>query len=264
MKLILPSKIGMMDSGIGGFSVLNELLPVLPPEVLYVADAAHLPYGEKSVEFLFKRATAITHFFEEHGITTIFVACHTLSATVISTLQKEFPHIRYIDLLPLTVRHALMSTKNNRIGVMATPATITSHVHQRLLITNNTLSSSSTITVVEQACPDFVHLIERKASTAECMPAVTAYLSPLLVASVDTIILGCTHYPFLQNLLKKEAPQITFISAANALPKFEKSKNTPSLHFVTTASVTYLEKAVDHFLRKDHNYILTLTSKQSL
>lgn len=250
----------MMDSGVGGFSVLNALLPVLPPEVIYVADAAHLPYGEKSVEFLLKRATAITHFFEKEGITTIFVACHTLSATVIPTLQKQFPHITYIDLLPLTVQRALTCTKNNRIGIMATPATIASHVHQRLI----EALSSSTVTAIEQACPDFVPLIERKASPAECMPAITAYLTPLLAASVDTIILGCTHYPFLQNLLQEQAPQVTFVSAANALPPFEKAKDTPSIHFVTTAPVSYLEQAVDHFLRKDHEYTLTFTSNQDL
>lgn len=246
----------MMDSGVGGFSVLNALLPVLPAEVIYVADAAYLPYGEKSVEFLLKRAIAITHFFEQQGITTIFVACHTLSATVIPTLQKLFPHITYIDLLPLAVQRALTVTKNNRIGVMATPATIFSHVHQKLL----TFYSQSPITVIEQACPDFVQVIEKKASPAECMPAITAYLTPLLTASVDTIILGCTHYPFLQDLLQKQAPQITFVSAANALPMFEKTKDSPFIHFVTTAPVAYLEQAVDRFLVKEHGCTLTFES----
>jgi|GEM_PF-1610507 len=252
----LPKKIGMLDSGVGGLSVLNALVPFLPAETVYAADAVHLPYGQKSVEFLIDRATAITHFFESLGITTIFIACHTLSATAVTALRKTFPHITYIDLLPLTISKALAVTKNNRIGVMATQATINTHIHQKLL--NET--TSVTKTLIEQPCPNFVPLIERKASPQECQAAIDEYLLPLLAADVDTIILGCTHYPFIQELLENQAPHVTFISAANSLPNFEKSKSSPIIHFVTTAPIEYIKQAVDHFFVKDHGCIVSFES----
>ncbi len=259
LTLSLPQKIGVFDSGVGGLSVLNALVPFLPAETVYVADAAHLPYGQKSVDFLIERATAITHFFESLGITTIFVACHTLSATAVATLKKTFPHITYVDLLPLTIVHALAATKNNRIGVMATQATISTHIHQRLLseVTIDTIT-----TLIEQSCPDFVPLIEKKASPQEYQAALDSYLIPLLTADVDTIILGCTHYPFIQKLLEIQAPHITFISAANSLPHFSQSKAMPIIRFVTTASIEYIEQAVEHFFSKDHGCMLTFESRE--
>ena len=246
-------KIGVLDSGVGGLSILSALVPFLPVETVYVADAAHLPYGQKTVEFLIDRATAITQFFESLGITTIFVACHTLSATAIATLKKTFPHITYVDLLPLTITRALAVTKNNRIGVMATQATINTHIHQRLI----SEAMVNTTTLIEQPCPNFVPLIERQASPQECQTAINAYLTPLLAADVDTIILGCTHYPFIQKLLEAKAHHITFISAANSLQKYEQSKTIPHIHFVTTAPVEYIEQAVDHFFIKDHGCVVT-------
>ncbi len=257
--LTLPKKIGMLDSGVGGLSVLNALVPFLPTETVYVADAAHLPYGQKTVEFLIERGTALTSFFESQGITTIFVACHTLSATAVTALQKLFPHITYVDLLPLTITRALTETENNRIGVMATQATINTHIHQRLL--SETIIDTTT-TLIEQPCPDFVPLIEKKASPKECQAAIDEYLTPLLTAEVDTIILGCTHYPFIQKLLEAQAPHITFVSAANSLPNFAERADTPSIHFVTTAPVSYIEQAVNHFFIKDHGCVITFESQE--
>ncbi len=257
-KFHLPHKIGMLDSGVGGLSVLNALVPFLPTETVYVADAAYLPYGEKTVDFLIDRATAITLFFESLGITTIFIACHTLSATAAPTLKKLFPHITYIDLLPLTITQALAVTKNNRIGVMATPTTINTHIHQKLL--NNT--TTITTTLIEQPCANFVPLIEKKASPQECRAAIDKYLTPLLATDVDTIILGCTHYPFIQDLLEAQAPHVTFISAANSLPPFKKAETTPSIHFITTAPLPYIEQAVDHFFIKNHGCEISFESRE--
>ena len=257
LTLSLPRKIGVLDSGVGGLSVLNALIPFLPSEIVYVADAAHLPYGQKTVEFLIDRATAITHYFESLGITTIFIACHTLSATAVTTLKKTFPHITYVDLLPLTITQALAVTKNNRIGVMATQATINTHIHQRLI--NEAIIDKIT-PLIEQPCPDFVPLIERKASPQECQTAIDNYLTPLLAANVDTIILGCTHYPFIQKLLEAQAPHITFISAANSLPDFTVKIDNPHIHFVTTAPIKYIKQAVDHFFIKNHESVITFES----
>ncbi len=263
-KLMLPKKIGMLDSGVGGLSVLNALIPFLPQETVYFADAAHLPYGQKTVEFLINRGIAITCFFESLGITTIFVACYTLSATAVASLRKLFPHITYVDLLPLTIDRALAVTKNNRIGVMATQATINTHIHQRLLSEAVIITINTSATLIEQPCPDFVTLIERKASPQECQTAIDEYLTPLLTADVDTIILGCTHYPFIQKLLEDQAPHITFVNAANSLLNFTERTDISHIHFVTTAPIEYIEQAVEHFLVKDHGCMVSFESRKRL
>lgn len=255
----LPHKIGMLDSGIGGLSVLNALIPFLPPEVVYIADAAHLPYGQKTADFLIERGIAITRFFESQGITTIFVACHTLSATAVPTLKLLFPHITYVDLLPLTIERAATLTQNNRLGVMATQATITTHIHKKIL---KELSVTIPTTLIEQPCPDFVPLIERKATPQEYEQAINQYLTPLLIAEVDTIILGCTHYPFIQKLLEEKAPYITFISAANSLPAFEKSSTPSTIHFVTTAPIEYMQNGTETYLTQNHEHTITFESQK--
>lgn len=259
-SLVLPQKIGMLDSGVGGLSVLNALIPFLPQHTVYVADAAHLPYGQKTTDFLIDRASAITRFFESQEITTIFVACHTLSATAVATLKTLFPHITYIDLLPLTIIRGLATTQNNRIGIMATPATINTHIHQKLILG----STSIPTTIIEQSCPNFVPLIEKKASPQECKEAILTYLAPLLAAHVDTIILGCTHYPFIQDLLKAEAPHLTFISAANSLPHFPEKIGPSTIHFVTTAPMDYIQQAIGHFFIKDQTCSVTFESLPTL
>jgi glutamate racemase len=141
---------------------------------------------------------------------------------------------------------------------MATQATINTHIHQKLIQEFTTTSSPTT--TIEQSCPDFVPLIERKASPQECTTAIDTYLTPLLVADVDTIILGCTHYPFIQKLLETKAPHIRFISAQNSLPHFAKQIEIPKIHFVTTAPLEYIEQAVNHFFVKDHECKITVES----
>lgn len=258
--------IGVIDSGIGGLSILNTLITLAPHHrFIYVADAAHLPYGQKSTEYLIERATRITRYFQKQGIVTIFVACHTLSATALPLLKKLFPTVTYIDMAPATTEKALKTTRNKRIGIMATTATIESHMHKKLL--ENT---DSTVSTFEQACPLFVPLIEQQASPQELKVAIQVYLKPLLMENVDTIILGCTHYPFIQDQLQQEAPGITFISAANSFPEivFEKdstiNKEKPFVNFVTTASRDYIKHAVEHCFVHSAICAFTCTTQSDL
>ena len=249
--------IGIIDSGVGGLSVANGLIHLLPSHnFVYVADAAHLPYGQKSTEYLIERASRITKFLENQGIGTIVVACHTLSATALPFLKELFPHIQYIDLVPPTIDQALHNTKNKKIGIMATSATIASNLHKKLL-----LQADNSVEVFEQACPLFVQLIEQRATTDQLIPAIYTYLQPLLDEHVDTIILGCTHYPFIQRLLEEAAPQITFISAANAFPHFTTEKSEApvktNVHFVTTASREYVAQAIAAYFKPTNSCIIT-------
>ena len=171
-----------------------------------------MPYGNKSPEFLIERGIAITAYFLSQNIDTIVIACHTSSATSLPSLKKIFPHVTYIDMLAPTIDVAAKETKTNRIGVMATQTSINSHVHKKLLLAQN-----SSLFIFEQACPDFVPLVESGASKAECEPAIKNYLAPLIEQNIDTLILGCTHYAFLENWIQELAPKLTIISAASYL-----------------------------------------------
>lgn len=251
-------KIGFIDSGVGGFSVLNTLAHTLPAdEIYYLADAAHLPYGQKTHAFLLERGRTMTLFLQELGVTTIFIACHTLSATVLNLLQAEFPQITYIDMVPVTISAALAASNTKRIGIMATQATINSGMHKRLLLAQDPLA-----TVIEQACPQFVPLIENSSTTdSELAEVIHAYLENFATERIDTIILGCTHYWFIQKQLQTIAPAIAFISAGNAYTQTSSATpNTPIIHIITTKSVEYLEQANARFFEHSQCCPVTLTA----
>lgn len=253
--------IGIIDSGAGGLSIANSLVLLLPTHrFIYVADAAHLPYGQKTTEYLIERASKITRFLQSQNVRTIFVACHTLSATALPFLKELFPTVQYIDMVPGTIFKACATTNNKKVGVMATSATIASHLHKKLL-----LQTDSSLEVFEQACPLFVPLIEESASPDQLMSAIKTYLQPLLDQSVDTIILGCTHYPFIQRLLEEAAPHVTFISAANAFPNLKAENSASALkttvHFVTTASCNYVQHAVTSYFKPTSLCTITYEAK---
>lgn len=202
-------KIGIFDSGIGGLSILKVLLQSYYTDFVYIADTAYLPYGEKSPEVLIERGHVVTQLFLKQGITTIVVACHTSSATTLPTLQKAYPHVTFIDMLFPTITAACNITKNNSVGVFATAATIKSGVHKILLHSLN-----PNITVIEQACPLLVPLIENENSTKqEINRTLQSYLAPIIAEQADTLILGCTHYAFLKDFIKELAPQLQLVCA---------------------------------------------------
>jgi len=260
-KPLTSSKtIGVIDSGVGGLSILNNLINHYSNHnFVYVADAAHLPYGQKTPAYLMERATRITNYLQRQGITTIVVACHTLSSTVLPELQKLFPKVTYIDMVPPTIYKALEVTKNKRVGVMATTATIASSMHKKLLE-----KIDPKVMVYEQSCPLFVELIEKQAGIEELTNAIDLYLQPLLDSGVDTIILGCTHYPFIQDVLQKKAPTVTFVSAANNTLSGHISESfeprATSVDFITSASSDYLTSAVRRYFKTQVTCTITYTS----
>ena len=219
--IMRQEKIGIFDSGIGGLSILKVLLQSCYTDFVYIADTAYLPYGEKSPEVLIERGHVVTQLFLKQGITTIVVACHTSSATTLPTLQKTYPHVTFIDMLFPTITAACNITKNNSVGVFATAATIKSNVHKTLLHSLN-----PNITVIEQACPLLVPLIENETSTAQAIKsALQDYLSPIIAEQADTLILGCTHYAFLKDFIKELAPHLQLVCA----------DQEAALHFARTA-----------------------------
>ena len=195
--------IGIFDSGIGGLSVFREIRKVLPEQsYVYYSDNAHCPYGEKSREYIIDRARAITRFLLGKGCEIIVVACNTATAAAISTLREEFP-IKFIGMEP-AIKPAAQATKTGVVGVLATAGTLkaTKYIDTRARWAQN-------VSIVEHIGQGFVELVEKGITTGpEAETTVRTSLTPLLDAGADIIVLGCTHYPFLSDTIKKIASEV--------------------------------------------------------
>ena len=207
--------IGIFDSGTGGLSVLREIVRLLPDEkYVYFSDNAHCPYGEKSPEYIRERCRVITRTLLGKGADIIAVACNTATAAAIRTLREEFP-VKFIGMEP-AVKPAVLGTRTGVIGVLATAGTLKG---SKYLNTKGNYEDGCTI--VEHVGQGFVELVEAGILTGPEAEAVAEKsLRPLLDAGADTIVLGCTHYPFLLETLQKIAgPGIRFIDPAPAVAR---------------------------------------------
>ena len=192
--------IGVFDSGSGGLSVLKEIVRLLPDEkYVYLADNAHCPYGEKTPEFIADRCREITRLLISKGADIIVVACNTATAAAINTLRKEFD-IKFIGMEP-AVKPAALGTRTGVIGVLATAGTLKG---SKYLTAKSNYEDGCRI--VEHVGEGFVELVERGVLEGpEAEDTVQRSLYPLLEQGADTIVLGCTHYPFLLPTLQKVA-----------------------------------------------------------
>ena len=192
--------IGIFDSGSGGLSVLREILRVLPEErFVYYADNANCPYGEKTPEFIQNRSRAITEYLLLRGAQIIVVACNTATAAAITTLRNEYP-VRFIGMEP-AVKPAALSSKTGVIGVLATAGTLKGF---KYLTTKEIYEED--VKIVEHVGQGFVELVENGILDGPLAEeTVRKSLQPLLDAGADRIVLGCTHYPFLRNVIQKVA-----------------------------------------------------------
>lgn len=195
--------IGIFDSGIGGLSVFREIRKVLPQEkYVYFSDNAHCPYGEKNKEYIIDRACRITDFLLNKGADIIVVACNTATAAAISVLRKEF-QISFIGMEP-AVKPAALSTKTGVVGVLATAGTLKA---DKYLDTRGKYSEG--IKIVEHVGQGFVEIVEKGLTSGEeAESIVKASLKPLLDEGADRIVLGCTHYPFLIDTIRKTAGKL--------------------------------------------------------
>lgn len=196
--------IGIFDSGVGGLSVFREIRKLLPEErYVYFSDNAHCPYGEKSKEYIIGRARTITDFMLQEGADIIVVACNTATAAAIKTLRTEYP-ISFIGMEP-AVKPAAAITRTGVIGVLATAGTLKA---DKYLSTKGLHAED--VTVVEHIGQGFVELVENGITTGpKAEVIIMESLEPLLDAGADTIVLGCTHYPFLKDTIVKVAASLT-------------------------------------------------------
>lgn len=189
--------IGIFDSGVGGLTVLNEILKVLPHEnTAYIGDTARIPYGTKSPATVTRYARQITSFLVEHDIKLLVVACNTASAVSLEALKSEFS-IPIVGVIEPGALRAAEATKNGRVGVIGTEATIRSEAYVRAIN-----AVDPTIAVITRACPLFVPLAEEGWVDNEVAWLVArTYLDGFSDAEVDTMVLGCTHYPLLRGVI---------------------------------------------------------------
>lgn len=210
------ASIGIFDSGSGGLSVYRELIKVLPQEhYLFFADNAHCPYGEKTPEYIQDRGRAITEILLGMGADIIVVACNTATAAAIATLRAEYPDVPFIGMEP-AVKPAALGTRSGVIGVLATAGTLKG---SKYLNTRGRYADD--VKIVEHVGQGFVELVENGILDGpEAESTVRASLQPLLDAGADTIVLGCTHYPFLQPVIERLAgPDVKVIDPAPAVAR---------------------------------------------
>ena len=193
------SAIGVFDSGIGGLTVLHEIIEALPREnTVYLGDTARSPYGTKSVDTVLRYSFENSQFLVEKGVKVVVVACNTSTAIALERLQKELA-LPVVGVIEPGVGRALGSTKNKKIGVIGTEATIQSGAYTRAL-----KAADPSVEVYSRACPLFVPLVEEGWTDNEVVEmTVKAYLASLKQSGIDTLILGCTHYPLLKKSIRK-------------------------------------------------------------
>jgi len=195
-------KVGVFDSGLGGLTVVNSIQKVFKgAELFYIADTAYAPYGEKTTKQILERCDNITtYLLENHGIEALVVACNTATSAAIKHLREKFPFLIVIGTEP-GIKPAINNTKTNKVGIMATTTTLKGDKYQLLV---NELSSIKKVELFECACVGLVEQIENgHIEEKKTYEMLENWLKPMKENSVDTIVLGCTHYPLIDHIIKK-------------------------------------------------------------
>lgn len=210
-------KIGIFDSGLGGLTVVKSIDKIFKgAELFYIADTAYAPYGEKTPEQILDRCDLITtYLLTNYGIEALIVACNTATSVAIKHLREKFPFLIVIGTEP-GIKPAIINTKTLNVGVLATPRTLQGDKYQLLV---NNLSLDKKIKLHEQACVGLVEQIEKGLiNTKETFNMLEKWLEPMKKNRVDTIVLGCTHYPLVSSIIKEIMNNnITLIETGDAI-----------------------------------------------
>lgn len=191
--------IGVFDSGLGGLTVLKEIMNLLPLEsIVYLGDSGRAPYGTKSKETVTKYTFQNIRFLRDQDIKMIVIACNTVSAYSYEQVRQSFD-VPVIEVIQPGAATAVRETKNKKVGIIGTPATINSSVYERAI-----KQRDSSIEIVSKACPLFVPLVEEGWWENDIAYRIAEeYLHPFIAEGIDTLVLGCTHYPLLKNTISK-------------------------------------------------------------
>jgi glutamate racemase len=259
--------IGIFDSGIGGLSVLRALRAELPQQhLLYIADSAHAPYGERDEAFVLKRSRVITAYLQDRGMQALVIACNTATAAAVDQLRADHPQLPIIGVEPALKPAAALST-TGRIGVMATRGTLASARFRHLL---GSLSAQAEF--VLQPCDGLAEAIEQTAGDAEIATELIAECARhtsamgrfgLKPGDIDTLVLGCTHYPFAAGALRQiVGPDVQLIATGEAVARqvrrqlgglaARSAEATPGrIELLTTGKPLLLEAAAKRWIGPD-------------
>jgi glutamate racemase len=216
MVLDSDSPIGIFDSGVGGISVLRAIREQMPEEsIIYFGDQGHAPYGSRSMEQIQSFSEAIARFLLEQGAKIIVVACNTASAAALKYLREKFPEIQFVGMEP-AVKPAAEKTQTGKVGVLATPATF-----QGALYASVVERFAYGVELFQDTCPGLVQQIEQgNLNGVETRRILENALTPMLEQNIDTVVLGCTHYPFVIPLIQQIAGEkVRVIDPAPAVAK---------------------------------------------
>lgn len=201
--------IGVFDSGVGGLTVARAIRDLLPHEsMIYVADTAHTPYGPRPIAEVRRLALDVLDSLVARGVKMLVIACNTASAAVLRDAYERYD-VPVVEVIAPTVRSAMSITRNGRIGLIGTEGTIKSRVYDDMFTVNPELQLTT------QACPRFVELVESGDTTGpEVIALAEEYLAPLIADGIDTLVLGCTHYPFLRGAIRHVVgPDVALVSS---------------------------------------------------
>jgi glutamate racemase len=207
--------VGVFDSGIGGLSVAREIRQALPAEdLLYFADTAYVPYGDRSTEWVRTRSLTVGRYLQERGAKALVVACNTASGAALEALREHLS-VPVIGLEP-AVKPAVRDSVTGRVGVMATTGTLRSDRYARLVTAHG-----GTATVIAQPCPGLADTVEEGILTGDELDRRLAPLiAPLRDANVDTVVLGCTHYVFIRDAIARAlGPDVRLIDSGGAIAR---------------------------------------------
>jgi len=246
------SPIGVFDSGVGGVSVMREISSLLPSEnIIYFADSANVPYGNKSPEFIAKRCHEISHFLISKSCKIIVIACNTATASAIKSLRTAFPDTPFVGMEP-AVKPATTASRVKKIGVLATVGTLKSALFAALLD-----KFAAGTEVIAQPAPGLVECVENgELNTDATKKLVKSFVEPLLKKEVDVIVLGCTHYPFLKSVIAEIAgPHVKLVDTGEAVARqvtriLSKSRlladknETPQFEFFTSGDAKKAEDVI--------------------
>jgi glutamate racemase len=258
--------VGVFDSGVGGLSVLRHIRQHLPGEqLIYFADSGFAPYGEKSDEVLIERSLAVAAFLLTHQIKAMVIACNTATAAAVATLRLRYPELIIIGMEP-GLKPATLHSVSKVVGVLATKSTLQSQKFSQL---RDQLSLETGVNFISQACIGLVNQIEKaELHSAETLQLVRRYVAPLLAQGADTLVLGCTHYPFIAHLIRQVVAEnqpnakpdaVRLIDTGEAVARrlhklleqqdlLSARVDTPILLACTTGSPGSLEHALQHML----------------
>lgn len=261
--------IGILDSGIGGLSVWREIVKVLPHHsTIYIADSLNCPYGGKQKDEIFSLAKQLVTYLISQNAQIVVIACNTISVSVLSDLREAFPQVQFVGTVP-AIKTAASKTKNGRIGIVATSMTTKSVYLSQLIVEH-----ANHHRIIAQAADRLVGFVEEGDVTSEDVKkAVFEELSTFQKENVDTLVLGCTHFPFLTPLIQQLFNFSYIIDSSDAIAKQVKklightvsdNKQKPTHNLVTTGNLSHFTTVTNMLLAPSESSLIQSIKKIEL